>query len=154
MKVAGSDAIFIGAGLMTCVVLAAAGVWVMSGMLRGLSEELPVTKRLDFTIRPGETRRVAAYVAGGGIVRFVSDSRGAKVRYRLRLEDGHKGSILADAVAAGVLRGELRPQHGSLYEWSWSSAAPKSVHVAFYAKGDFDVLSRSDTQEPRSAVAP
>lgn len=109
MRIGRFDAIFVGTGILICVALAVVGVWVVSGVLHAPPNDPPAAKRMNFTIRPGETQRVAVYVAGEGTVRFVSDSLGAKVRYRLRLEDGHQGSILADTIASGAQRGELRP---------------------------------------------
>jgi hypothetical protein len=148
------DAIFVGTGILICVALAVVGVWVVSGVLHAPPNDPPAAKRMNFTIRPGETQRVAVYVAGEGTVRFVSDSLGAKVRYRLRLEDGHQGSILADTIASGAQRGELRPQHGSLYEWSWNNLSPGPVHVGFFAEGNFDILNRTGARQPESLVAP
>ncbi|WP_279606669.1 hypothetical protein [Sphingobium yanoikuyae] len=154
VKIARFDAIFVGTGILICVALAVVGVWAMSRGLHAPINDPPARKRVHFTIQPGQTQRVAAYVAGEGTVRFVSDSRGAKVRYRLRLEDGHQGSILADTIASGIQRGELRPQHGSLYEWSWSNLSPNPAHIGFFAEGNFDILNRTGARQPDSLVAP
>ncbi len=154
MRIGRFDAIFVGTGILICVALAVVGVWVVSGVPQAPPNDPPAAKRMHITIRPGETQRVAVYVAGEGTVRFVSDSRGAKVRYRLRLEDGHQGSILADTIASGAQQGELRPQHGSLYEWSWNNLSPNPVHVGFFAEGNFDILNRTGARQPASALIP
>jgi hypothetical protein len=75
-----------------------------------------------------------------------SDSGAGRVRYRLRLEDGHSSSLIANGVTSAKQRGELSPQHGSLYEWTWDNLSPGPVHVIFCAEGDFDILDRVDVR--------
>ncbi|HEX7954388.1 hypothetical protein GR702_15455 [Novosphingobium sp. FGD1] len=87
-----------------------------------------------------------AYMVAGGRMRFDSDSGAGRVRYRLRLEDGHSSSLIANGVTSAKQRGELSPQHGSLYEWTWDNLSPGPVHVIFCAEGDFDILDRVDVR--------
>ena len=96
--------------------------------------------------RRNASDRIVAYMVAGGRMRFDSDSGAGRVRYRLRLEDGHSSSLIANGVTSAKQRGELSPQHGSLYEWTWDNLSPGPVHVIFCAEGDFDILDRVDVR--------
>lgn len=137
------NARLLGLGLAGCAIL---GVGLAAGLLSGVSKDLSKQKRVEFSIKPGETHRIVAYMVAGGSMRFDSDSGAGRVRYRLRLEDGHSSSLIANGVTSAKQRGELSPQHGSLYEWTWDNLSPGPVHVIFCAEGDFNILDKVDVR--------
>lgn len=131
----------LGVSTLTSIAFVVFGAISLMGSL-AKNDNQPSSERLNFTLGPGEVRRVTAYVVGGDTMRYVSDIGGSKIHYRLRLDDGHTGSILTEKDISATEQGNLRPLHGSLYEWSWNNRSKRPIRVGLLVEGNFDLLRR------------
>lgn len=114
MKIGKPEVIILSLGLLICTILGLIGLWAMLRPDIFIAREPQIPQKLRFPLNPGEERRATAYVVGGGATQFSSTAEGGSVNYRLKLDDGHSGSVLTETTLEVGQSGTLRPRHGTL----------------------------------------